>query len=70
MTITNDDYDAPATEKRWQEFWEETALFEANEDSARPKFYLLEMFPYPSGDLHVGHMKNYFIGDARLPLWP
>jgi len=64
MTKANDDYDAPAIEKRWQEFWEETALFEANEDSSRPKFYLLEMFPYPSGDLHVGHMKNYFIGDV------
>ncbi len=59
-----DDYDAPTIEKKWQRFWEEAGLFEANEGTAKAKFYLLEMFPYPSGDLHVGHMKNYFIGDV------
>jgi leucyl-tRNA synthetase len=64
MTTSNDDYDAPAVERRWQEYWEKAGLFHADEDSGRPKFYLLEMFPYPSGDLHVGHMKNYFIGDV------
>jgi leucyl-tRNA synthetase len=64
MAKNGDEYDAPAVESRWQKFWEETGLFRAEETSPRPKFYLLEMFPYPSGDLHVGHMKNYFIGDV------
>jgi len=64
MTTHTDDYDAAAVEAKWQRAWAEEKLFEAREDSPRPKFYLLEMFPYPSGDLHVGHMKNYFIGDV------
>lgn len=64
MTRAPEDYDAPTVEAKWQKRWEETGLFQAREDNAQPKFYLLEMFPYPSGDLHVGHMKNYFIGDV------
>lgn len=64
MPQISDDYDAPAIEAKWQKFWRDTCLFEADDNSPRPKFYLLEMFPYPSGDVHVGHLKNYFIGDV------
>jgi len=51
-------------EKKWQKRWEETRAFEAREDDPRPKFYCLEMLPYPSGFLHMGHVRNYSIGDA------
>jgi leucyl-tRNA synthetase len=51
-------------EEKWQERWRETGAFEANEDDPRPKFYALEMLPYPSGFLHMGHVRNYAIGDA------
>jgi leucyl-tRNA synthetase len=51
-------------EKKWQERWREARAFEANNDDPRPKFYALEMLPYPSGFLHMGHVRNYAIGDA------
>ncbi|HEV7857068.1 MAG TPA: leucine--tRNA ligase [Pyrinomonadaceae bacterium] len=51
-------------EEKWQQHWEESGAFEVEENDARPKFYCLEMLPYPSGFLHMGHVRNYSIGDA------
>ena len=51
-------------EEKWQGRWAETGAFEAHDDDPRPKFYALEMLPYPSGFLHMGHVRNYSIGDA------
>ena len=54
----------PAIEPRWREFWAREGIFKAGRRANAPRRYILEMFPYPSGDLHMGHGKNYFIGDA------
>ena len=51
-------------ENKWQEYWKETKQFKAIEDTKKRKYYLLEMFPYPSGDIHMGHVRNYSIGDV------
>src|SRR6266571_2667086 len=57
-------YDFDDTETRWQKRWAEARTFEVTEDPSRPKYYCLEMLPYPSGDIHVGHVRNYCITDV------
>ncbi len=57
-------YDHNQIELKWFERWRDANLYRAEEDSAKPKFYVLEMLPYPSGTLHIGHIRNYSIGDA------
>jgi leucyl-tRNA synthetase len=58
------DYLFDEIETRWQKRWSEAGAFEVTEDPQRPKFYCLEMLPYPSGDIHVGHVRNYCITDV------
>jgi leucyl-tRNA synthetase len=57
-------YQPQTIERKWQERWAATRAFEVSEDASRPKFYCLEMFAYPSGHAHVGHVRNYMIGDV------
>ncbi|WP_375620049.1 leucine--tRNA ligase [Bartonella sp. TS25HLJMH] len=57
-------YNPRAREKKWQEIWDEKKIFQTVQEDAREKYYVLEMFPYPSGRIHMGHVRNYAMGDV------
>ncbi|WAC28389.1 leucine--tRNA ligase [Ancylobacter sp. SL191] len=62
--MSTERYNAREAEPRWQKIWDERGIYRTRNDDPRPKYYVLEMFPYPSGRIHIGHGRNYVMGDV------